>query len=128
MLAVEAYQVAVIGAGVHGASAAFHLAGRGVRTAIVERSSPAGGPTGRSSAICRAYYTNPFLASVARESITMLGDFERQTGRGSGFHRSGLLVMHAAEDERTSELQSLRQLVCRLLPEKKKPQQVETQV
>src|SRR5262245_19591180 len=109
MLAVEAYEVAVIGAGVHGASAAFHLAGRGVRTAIVERSSPAGGPTGRSSAICRAYYTNPFRASVARESITMLGDFERQTGRGSGFHRSGLLVMHGAEDERT-----VREVVPRL--------------
>lgn len=96
---MDAYEVAVIGAGVHGASAAFHLSGRGVRTVIIERTSPAGGPTGRSSAICRAYYTNAFLAAVARDSIAMLRDFESHTGRESGFRRSGLLVLHAAEDE-----------------------------
>jgi sarcosine oxidase, subunit beta len=96
---MDPFAVAVIGAGVHGASAAFHLASRGVRTVIIEQTAPAGGPTGRSSAICRAYYTNAFLASVARDSISMLSDFERHTGRESGFRRSGLLVLHAAEDE-----------------------------
>jgi sarcosine oxidase, subunit beta len=106
---VDAHEVAVIGAGVHGASAAFHLATRGVRTVIIERTSPAGGPTGRSSAICRAYYTNSFLASVARDSIAMLGDFEQHTGRESGFHRSGLLVLHPPEDEAT-----VREVVPRL--------------
>jgi glycine/D-amino acid oxidase-like deaminating enzyme len=106
---MDAYEVAVIGAGVHGASAAFHLASRGVRTVVIERTSPAGGPTGRSSAICRAYYTNAFLASVARDSIAMLRDFEEHTGRESGFRRSGLLVLHAAEDEAT-----VREVVPRL--------------
>ena len=96
---MDPFEVAIIGAGVHGASAAFHLASRGVRTVIIEQTAPAGGPTGRSSAICRAYYTNAFLASVARDSIAMLGDFERHTGRESGFRRSGLVVLHAAEDE-----------------------------
>ncbi|MGZ4150357.1 MAG: FAD-dependent oxidoreductase, partial [Actinomycetota bacterium] len=47
--------VVVIGAGVHGAAAAFHLARRGASVVLVERAAPAGGPTGRSSAICRAY-------------------------------------------------------------------------
>lgn len=98
---MDAYEVAVIGAGVHGASAAFHLADRGVRTVIIEKTAPAGGPTGRSSAICRAYYTNAFLASVARDSIAMLRDFEHHTGRESGFRRSGLLVLHARGDEAT---------------------------
>jgi sarcosine oxidase, subunit beta len=106
---LSAYDVTVIGAGVHGASAAFHLAGRGVRTAIVERTSPAGGPTGRSSAICRAYYTNAFLASVARESIAMFQDFEAHTGRDAGFRETGLLVLHPPEDEAT-----VRQVVPRL--------------
>ena len=80
---MSSYDVAVIGAGVHGASVAFHLANRGVRTVVIERTSPAGGPTGRSSAIVRAYYTNAFLAAVARDSIAMFRDFERHTGRGS---------------------------------------------
>src|SRR5262245_6964602 len=106
---MDAYEVAVIGAGVHGASVAFHLASRGVRTVIIEKTAPAGGPTGRSSAICRAYYTNAFLATVARDSIAMLRDFESHTGRESGFRRSGLLVLHGAEDEST-----VREVVPRL--------------
>jgi glycine/D-amino acid oxidase-like deaminating enzyme len=96
---MDAYDVAVIGAGVHGASAAFHLATRGVQTVVIEKTAPAGGPTGRSSAICRAYYTNPFLASVARDSIAMLRHFEQHTGRASGFRDSPLLVLHPPQDE-----------------------------
>jgi glycine/D-amino acid oxidase-like deaminating enzyme len=106
---MTAYGVAVIGAGVHGASAAYHLADRGVRTVVLEKTSPAGGPTGRSSAICRAYYTNAFLASVARDSIAMFRDFEAHTGRDSGFRETGLLVLHPAQDEAT-----VREVVPRL--------------
>ena len=96
---MSGFEVAVIGAGVHGAAAAFHLAGRGVRTVVVEKDAPAGGPTGRSSAICRAYYTNAFLAGVAAESIAMFRDFEEHTGREAGFRETGLLVLHPVEDE-----------------------------
>ena len=59
--------VGVVGAGIHGAAAAYHLARRGASVAIVERTFPAGGPTGCSSAICRAYYTDRFLATCARK-------------------------------------------------------------
>lgn len=103
------YDVAVVGAGVHGASAAFHLASRGVRTVVLDPRGPAGGPTGRSSAICRAYYTNAFLADVARESIAMFRDFPEHTGRESGFRATGLLVLHPPQDEAT-----VREVVPRL--------------
>jgi glycine/D-amino acid oxidase-like deaminating enzyme len=103
------YDVVVVGAGVHGASAAFHLASRGVRTLVLDPRGPAGGPTGRSSAICRAYYTNAFLADVARESIAMVRDFPEHTGRESGFRQTGLLVLHPPEDEPT-----VREVVPRL--------------
>jgi glycine/D-amino acid oxidase-like deaminating enzyme len=106
---MSSYDVAVIGAGVHGASVAFHLANRGVRTAVIERTSPAGGPTGRSSAIVRAYYTNAFLARVAGDSIAMFRDFEQYTGRDAGFRETGLLVLHPPEDEAT-----VREVVPRL--------------
>ncbi len=92
------FEVGIVGAGVHGAAAAYHLASRGVRVAVVERSGPAGGPTGLSSGICRAYYTNPFLASVARDSIGMLERFEELVGAGAGFHRTGLYVLHPERD------------------------------
>jgi glycine/D-amino acid oxidase-like deaminating enzyme len=106
---MNSFEVAVIGAGVHGASVAFHLATRGVRTAVIERTSPAGGPTGRSSAVVRAYYTNAFLAGVARDSIAMFRDFEHHTGRDAGFRETGLLVLHPPEDEAT-----VREVVPRL--------------
>src|SRR5439155_25290676 len=91
--------VVIIGAGVHGASAAYHLAQSSARVTVVERLTPAGGPTGLSSGVCRAYYTNAFLAEVARGSIRMMADFEG-IGRGhdSGYRRTGLLFMHPSQD------------------------------
>jgi glycine/D-amino acid oxidase-like deaminating enzyme len=95
---MDRFEVGVIGAGVHGASAAYHLASMGVSTAIVERTAPAQGPTGRSSGICRAYYTNPFLAAVARRSIEMLERFQDLTGHDAGFRRTGFLFLQDADD------------------------------
>jgi glycine/D-amino acid oxidase-like deaminating enzyme len=103
------FDVAVIGAGVHGASAAFHLASSGARVVVLDRWPPAGGPTGRSSAVCRAYYTNEFLARCARDSIAMMDDFERVTGYHSGYRRIGAVFLHPREDE-----PAMREAVARL--------------
>jgi glycine/D-amino acid oxidase-like deaminating enzyme len=96
---MQTFDVGIVGAGVHGASAAFHLSSRGASVVIFERDVPAGGPTGASSAICRAYYTNPFLAAAARDSIRMLRDSAELTGVDAGFRRTGLLFLHPPEDE-----------------------------
>lgn len=94
------FNVAIIGAGVHGASAAYHLAEAGGRVVVLEAGTPAGGPTGRSSAICRAYYTNEFLARVARESMDFFASFaERTGGRECGLVQTGELYLHPAEEE-----------------------------
>jgi sarcosine oxidase subunit beta len=91
--------IAIIGAGVHGASAAYHLARSGARVTAFERLSPAGGPTGLSSGICRAYYTNPFLAEMARDSIRMLAAFgEVSSEHDAGYRRTGFLFLHPPED------------------------------
>jgi sarcosine oxidase subunit beta len=52
-LPVRTADVVVVGAGVQGASVAFHLARRGVHVVVVERSSPGAGATGRSSGFVR---------------------------------------------------------------------------
>lgn len=94
-------RVLVIGAGVHGASAALHLARAGAEVVVVDRlGAPAEGPTGRSSAICRAYYTNPLLARVARDSLEAFADFGGWLGHDlpSGYRRSGALFLHADDD------------------------------
>ena len=92
-------EVAVIGAGIHGASVAFHLASMGVKPAVFERAAPAGGPTGRSSAICRAYYTNPYLARIAHASLEMFRSFAELTaGRDCGYHQTGAVYLHPNAD------------------------------
>jgi sarcosine oxidase subunit beta len=92
-------EVAIIGAGIHGASAAYHLASMGAKPAVFERVAPAGGPTGRSSAICRAYYTNPYLARVAHTSLEIFRSFADLTGgRDCGYHQTGAVYLHPDSD------------------------------
>lgn len=96
---METAEVGIIGAGIHGVSAAYHLVGMGVRTVIFDRWAPAGGPTGRSSAICRAFYTNRFIAEVAHESLEMFAAFgEISGGRDAGFRRTGDLYLLGADE------------------------------
>jgi len=106
---METFDVGVVGGGIHGAAAAYHVAGRGISTVLFERSTPASGPTGRSSAVCRAYYTNGFLARAARDSIAMFERFEELTGTDAGFRRTGFRYLHPPED-----LEAVRPAVERL--------------
>ncbi len=92
---MNACEVAIVGAGIHGASAAYHLGRSGVEAILFERDTPAAGPTGRSSAVCRTVYTNQFLARAARESLEMFDNFADLTGGGdAGYHRTGMLYLH----------------------------------
>lgn len=93
------FDVAVIGAGVQGASAAMALAERGAKVAIIEKGTPASGPTGRSSAVIRGYYVNEFLARTTHESLELFRHFKDWTHGGSaGFVEVGALFLHAEED------------------------------
>jgi choline dehydrogenase-like flavoprotein len=53
---IETADVIIVGAGVQGASLAFHLARRGTRVLVLERESVAAGATGRSSGFVRMHY------------------------------------------------------------------------
>jgi sarcosine oxidase subunit beta len=93
------HEIAIIGAGIHGASAAFHLASRGFTPTVFEQGAPASGPTGLSSAICRAYYTNQYLARIAHASLEMFREFgEISGGRDCGYHQTGVVYLHAEAD------------------------------
>ncbi|MSP81775.1 MAG: FAD-binding oxidoreductase [Alphaproteobacteria bacterium] len=83
--------VVVIGAGIAGSSAAFHLASQGVKTVLVEREHPASGPTGKSSAVCHYFYTVPELSRLARRGIQILKDIPRSCGGPVVFHSNGVL-------------------------------------
>jgi sarcosine oxidase, subunit beta len=53
------HDVAVVGAGVAGASCAYHLAQRGVSVVVLEREHPAAGSSGRSAAFVETLYVDP---------------------------------------------------------------------
>ena len=88
----------VIGAGVVGASIAFHLAERRVDTLVVDREGPAGGSTARSGALVRAHYPTALEADLAWESVTdYFEPWGDRVGGGCGFTRTGFAYL-AGED------------------------------
>ena len=84
----------VVGAGVVGASIAFHLAERGVKTVVLDREGPAAGSTARSGALIRAHYPTAHEADLAWESLTdYFEPWGERVGGGCGFTRTGFAYL-----------------------------------
>jgi sarcosine oxidase subunit beta len=93
----------VVGGGITGASIAFHLAARGVDVELVERSTLASGPTGRSTAIIREHYSQPLLVKMASYGRRAYTSFRDEVGTSAGFERVGLLVSADPADAQALE-------------------------
>lgn len=91
------YDAIVIGAGISGASAAYHLRKAGAKTLLIERGELASGGTGKSAAIIRQSYSTPLLVRLARASITMLENARSALGRAAGFVQDGYCFIVSAE-------------------------------
>ena len=90
----ETADVIVVGAGVQGASVAFHLAERGVRVVVLERQSVASGATGRSSGFVRMHYDLESEARLAWASHGYFRDWANRVGAGDcGFVRTGFVQL-----------------------------------
>ncbi len=87
------WDVLIIGAGVHGASLAFHLAERGVKVAVLEKKYIAAGATGRSSGLVRMHYDLEAEAALAWVSFQYFRDWARRVGGECGFTRTGFLQL-----------------------------------
>jgi sarcosine oxidase subunit beta len=86
--------VIVVGAGVQGASLAFHLARRGVRVLVLERASVAAGATGRSSGFVRMHYDLESEARLAWASHPYFANWADLVGDGDcAFVRTGFLQL-----------------------------------
>jgi glycine/D-amino acid oxidase-like deaminating enzyme len=91
--------VVVIGAGVQGASLAYHLAARGARVVVVERSMIAAGATGRSSGVVRMHYDLAAEARLAWVSYPWFHDWSERIGGDCGFTETGFLWLEPAARE-----------------------------
>ena len=92
--------VIVIGAGVQGASLAFHLAGRGVSVLVLEKGAVAGEATGRSSGFVRMHYDLEVESRLAWASYPYFRDWAELVGHGDcAFVRTGFVQLISAELE-----------------------------
>ena len=91
--------VIIIGAGVHGASLAFHLAGRGVKPIVLEKNFIGAGATGRSSGLVRMHYDVRQDSELAWISFDYFRNWAELVGGESGFTRTGFIQIVARENE-----------------------------
>lgn len=92
-------EVLVIGAGITGASAAFHLAERGARVRVLDPSGGSAGQTPRSGAIVRAHNAVALEAELAMESRAEYYErWAERVGGGCGFTTTGFAYLADAHD------------------------------
>lgn len=96
--------VIIIGAGVQGASLAFHLAQRGVKALILEKNFVGAGATGRSSGMVRMHYDVRQDSELAWVSFGFFRNWTEIVGGESGFTRTGFLQIVGREYEDTLRL------------------------
>jgi sarcosine oxidase subunit beta len=98
--------VVIIGAGVIGASVAYHLARRGWREILVldQSGGPGHGSTGKATGGFRAQYATPINVRLSLLSRDKLRCFTEETGGNAGYHGAGYLWLAST----TAELEVLR--------------------
>ena len=90
----------IIGAGVHGASLAYHLARRGVKPVVLEKDFIAAGATGRSSGLVRMHYDVRQDSELAWISFGYFRNWTERVGGECGFTRTGFIQVVAREHEK----------------------------
>lgn len=93
--------VVVIGGGVHGLSAAYHLARRGLDNVVVLEKEPqlASGTTGLSVGGIRQQYSTKVNVRMSQYSVQRFERFQEEMDTDPGFRRVGYLFLLSTEEE-----------------------------
>jgi sarcosine oxidase subunit beta len=91
----------IVGAGVMGASIAFHLARRNAgRIAVVDKEHAGSGGSGRSSALVRMHYSFPAEVQLALISLKVFEHWREIVGEPGEFRKTGFVrIVHPREIE-----------------------------
>ena len=96
----QTFDAILIGAGVMGASLAFHLAERGLKTAVLERRVSASGATGHSSGLVRMHYDLAAESALTFVSYkNYFSNWKERVGGDCGFINTGFLQIAKREHE-----------------------------
>jgi len=85
--------VVVVGGGVIGTSAAFHLAEAGIDVCLLERDELAGGSTSRAAGGFRAQFSDPLNIALGLRSIEAFTRFAERPGYEIDLHQVGYLFL-----------------------------------
>lgn len=97
---MRAPDVLVVGAGVIGASTAFHLARAGATVEVLDRAAAGAGMSGRSSALIRMHYTFAPEVELAVRSDRMFDAWPDLVGRPAFVRRTGFVrIVRPGEEE-----------------------------
>jgi sarcosine oxidase, subunit beta len=101
----KAADIIIIGAGVMGASIAFHLARRNAgRIVVLDKDHAGSGGSGRSSALIRMHYSFPAEVQLALVSLKMFEHWREIVGEGGEFRKTGFVrIVHPSETERLKQ-------------------------
>jgi sarcosine oxidase subunit beta len=91
--------IIILGAGVMGASIAFHLAKRKAgKIAILDKDHVGRGGSGRSSALVRMHYSHPPEVRLALISLKMFEHWREIVGESGDFRKTGFVrIVHPSE-------------------------------
>jgi sarcosine oxidase subunit beta len=95
----ESADVVVVGGGVIGTSAAFHLAEAGVDVCLLERDELAGGSTSRAAGGFRAQFSDPLNVALGLRSIEAFMRFAERPGSAIDLHQVGYLFLLDREED-----------------------------
>ncbi|MBZ5649134.1 MAG: FAD-binding oxidoreductase [Acidobacteriia bacterium] len=97
--------IVILGAGVMGASIAFHLAKRRAgRIVVIDKGHVAQGGSGRSSALVRMHYSYAPEVQLALVSLRMFEHWRDTVGEEGDFRRTGFVrIVHPGETERLKQ-------------------------
>ncbi|ONG56205.1 D-amino-acid oxidase [Pseudoroseomonas deserti] len=87
----EAVDVVVIGAGIIGVAAAYHLAKKGRSVALIEKGHVGAEQSSRNWGWCRQQGRDRHEIPLARVSLEMWGGLHEEIGADLGFRRKGVL-------------------------------------
>ncbi len=84
--------VVVIGGGVHGASAAYHLARERKQVVLIEKRTIASASSGASGGIIRCHYSNPAMVRLAHRAAERWPALAEELGAPVDYVNNGLIV------------------------------------
>src|SRR5580693_7000099 len=91
--------IVVIGGGIIGSAAAYHLARKGLSVALVEKGHVGAEQSSRNWGWCRQQGRARAEIPLAREALRLWEDLQTESGVDAGFRRTGVLFLTRNPEE-----------------------------